>query len=616
MSFYEGLDAEKYDRQYKDRDLIKRISQFFAPYKKRLILMSVLILLMALLGASLPVFVSKGIDLVDVTAKRSSIYLIAGGVTLISFLHWLTNFFSRRVTMRTVADVLVDMSKSAFTAAAEHDLSFYDEFSSGKIVSRITSDTREFGNLVTLVTDLAAQIVESLIYTIIILNINVRLSVTLFALIPLIFLVTISLRSLSRKVTRQGMRAMATVNATIKETISGISVAKNFRQEDSIYGEFETANTVSYRVNVKRGFILTLVWPTMNLIGGVMTAVLVYYGGLTVVEGMVTAGTWYLFILSIDRFLNPVMSLSSFWTQVQTGLSAAERVFALIDAEQAVIQTANEPVSDLKGEIRFEHVGFQYKTNEIVLEDFSLDIRAGENIALVGHTGAGKSSIIKLIARFYEFQGGKILVDGKDIRQFDLTSYRKQLGIVTQAPFLFSESILDNIRYGSPQVSDQEIERISRQIGGGEWLDALPDGLHTQVGERGALLSMGQRQLVALMRVLVQKPAIFILDEATASVDPFTEWQIQQALDLILQRSTSILIAHRLSTVRSADRIIALQNGKIIEVGSHDGLILQGGYYASLYNTYFRHQSLDYKPAGLEEYLQSKVVLKPGSNQV
>ena len=614
MSFYDGLDAERYDRQYKDRDLLKRIYAYFSPFKKRLIFMSVLILVMAMLGASMPIFVSKAIDLVDINAQRSSLFLIAGGVLLIMVLHWATNYVSRRVTMRTIADVLVEMSKNAFSAAAEHDLSFYDEFPSGKIVSRITSDTREFGNLVSLVTDLAAQIIESILYTVIILTINVKLSLYLFALIPLIFVVTISLRSLSRKVTRQGMRAMANVNSTIKETISGISVAKNFRQEGSIYTDFDKANQVSYRMNVLRGFILTLVWPTMNLIGGVMTAALVYYGGLTVVQGIVTAGTWYLFILSIDRFLYPVMNLSSFWTQVQTGLSAAERVFALIDADPAVVQTANEPVGQLDGRIEFQNVCFRYKNNEPVLDHFSLDIRAGENLAVVGHTGAGKSSIIKLIARFYEFQEGRILIDGKDIRSFDLNSYRKQLGIVTQVPFLFSESILDNIRYGSPDTTDAEIESIARKIGGGEWLDAMPDGLHTQVGERGALLSMGQRQLVALMRVLVQKPAIFILDEATASVDPFTEWQIQQALSLILQRSTSILIAHRLSTVKSADRIIAVQDGQIIEEGNHDSLIQQGGYYASLYNTYFRHQSLDYKPAGLEEYLKSKVVYNPGSS--
>ena len=229
-----------------------------------------------------------------------------------------------------------------------------------------------------------------------------------------------------------------------------------------------------------------------------------------------------------------------------------------------------------------------------MLEDFNLHIQPGENLALVGHTGAGKSSVAKLIARFYEFQGGNILIDGQDIRSFDLATYRTHLGIVSQVPFLFSGSVLENIRYARQEITDSEILSLARQIGDGEWLETLPDGLETEVGERGARLSMGQCQLVSLMRVLVQKPEIFVLDEATASIDPFTEWQIQQALNLILKQATSILIAHRLSTVKSADRIIVMDHGKVIEEGSHTGLLNAGGHYASLYNTYFRHQSLEY----------------------
>jgi ATP-binding cassette subfamily B protein len=214
-----------------------------------------------------------------------------------------------------------------------------------------------------------------------------------------------------------------------------------------------------------------------------------------------------------------------------------------------------------------------------------------------------------LIARFYEFQGGRLLIDGMDIRGFDLASYRQQLGIVSQTPFLFSGTVIENICYACRQASETEIYAIARQIGDGEWLETLPQGLETEVGERGARLSMGQRQLVSLMRVLAQKPSIFILDEATASIDPFTEWQIQQALNLILAQSTSILIAHRLSTVRSADRIIVMDNGQIIETGNHAGLLEKGGHYATLYNTYFRHQSLEFRPEGLDEFLEYKMRL-------
>jgi len=287
-------------------------------------------------------------------------------------------------------------------------------------------------------------------------------------------------------------------------------------------------------------------------------------------------------------------NLSAFWSQFQSALSATERIFALMDAEPVVIQQANTPVEKLRGDIRFDHVDFRYREKEQVLKDFSLHIRAGESVALVGHTGAGKSSIAKLVTRFYEFQAGRLFIDDRDIRTLDLRSYRRQLGIVSQTPFLFAGTVADNIRYAVPSLSDAEVERIAGQIGHGDWIETLPEGLQTNVGERGSRLSMGQRQLVVLARMLAQDPGIFILDEATASIDPFTESQIQEALRLILHNRTSIVIAHRLSTVKAADRILVLQRGRIIEEGNHDQLMQQGGHYADLYNTYFRHQSLEY----------------------
>jgi ATP-binding cassette subfamily B protein len=594
MGFFSSLDAEKYDRTYSDRDLARRIVGYFAPQRKRLVLISLLTLLVAGAGALLPVIVSRGIDLLEGLPQLVSLLLVAGAVLLVGVSIWFFNFGLRRLTSTAISEVVAQLSIDAYAASVEHDLSFYDEFSSGKIVSRITSDTRDFGELVTLITDVFSMFIESLILAIVLVNIQWQLSLYVFAMIPVVLVFGIAYRTVARKVTRQGMRAMANVNSTIKETVSGIAVAKNFRQEGGIYAEFNNANETSYRVNVRRGLALSVVFPTLNALAVIATAVMVLAGGHSVIEGAVSLGAWYLFILSLDRFLFPIMNLTSFWTSIQNGLSASERVFALIDTPTVVVQNASNPVPQLKGQIEFENVSFHYKESEQILTDFDLRIKPGENLAVVGHTGAGKTSVAKLIARFYEFQGGRLLIDGHDIRSFNLEEYRRQLGVVSQVPFLFSGTVAENIRYARRDASEAEILTLAKRIGGGEWLDTLPQGLDSQVGERGGRLSMGQRQLVALMRVLVQCPTIFILDEATASIDPFTEWQIQQALDLILKQSTSILIAHRLSTVKSADRIIVMENGGIIEEGNHTQLLAGGGHYATLYNTYFRHQSLEY----------------------
>jgi ATP-binding cassette subfamily B protein len=596
MSFFSGLDTEGYDRQYSDRQLMQRIATYFRPYGVQLIWITLFTLLIAGTGVAVPLLVARVVGDLSISGEAgAAIFWLTGAVLLAGVCSWAANWVRRRMTVRVVGNIVLTLRTDAFRAAASHDLSFYDEYASGKVVSRITSDTQEFGQMVVLVTDLVSQVIEAVILGVILLIIDWKLTLILFAVLPLVFGAALGFRKLARKVTRSGMRAMANVNATIKETVSGIAVAKNFRQEASIFDEFEKANWQSYHVNVRRGLVLSLVFPVLNALSGAAMALMVYAGGFSVAQGVVTAGAWYLFLQSLDRFFFPVLNLSAFWAQVQQGLSAAERVYALIDAEPQVVQTAQKPAPVLRGEIRFEGVWFRYTDKDPVLCDFNLHIRPGETVALVGHTGAGKSTIAKLTARFYEFQKGRILIDGQDIRSFDLASYRAQLGIVSQTPFLFAGTVAENICYACPdKVVLAEIEALARQVGDGEWLESLPDGLQTQVGERGALLSMGQRQLVSLMRVLVHRPAIFILDEATASVDPFTEWQIQQALNLILSKTTSILIAHRLSTVKAADRIIVLQDGKIIEEGNHHGLLASGGHYATLYNTYFRHQSLAY----------------------
>jgi ATP-binding cassette subfamily B protein len=594
MGFFSGLGDEAYDRQYEDRELVQRIITYFKPHRKRLLLVSFFLATIAAAGAATPIIVSQGVNVLAEDSGNQTMHWVVLAVLITGIYAWGGNWVRRRFLIRIVGDVILKLRTDAFRAASEHDLSFYDEFSSGRIVSRITSDTRDFGQLIVIVTDLITQMVQATILGIILITIEWRLSLYVFGFLPLLFLAAQSFRNWARKATRRGMKAMANVNAAIKETVSGIAVAKNFRQELTIFEEFDSSNQASFRVNLQRGFVLALVFPTLNILGGLASGILVYVGGINAIEGVVSVGAWYLFLLSLDRFFFPILNLSAFTAQVQSGLSASERVFALIDAETVLEQTDQLIVPTLKGDIRFEALNFRYSEKETIFNNFNLHIKPGESVALVGHTGAGKSSIAKLVARFYEFQGGKIRIDGHNIRSLDLNSYRSQLGIVSQIPFLFSGTVAENICYACAHVGEDEVGEIAREIGGGEWLESLPEGVRTQVGERGNRLSMGQRQLVSLLRVLVQRPAIFILDEATASIDPFTEWQIQQTLNLILANSTSILIAHRLSTIKAADRIIVLEEGRIIEEGNHDSLLSEGGHYANLYNTYFRHQSLQY----------------------
>lgn len=590
----DGLDADAYDREYSDRALLRRIVAYFRAQARPMLVVAAAIFAGSLTDTAVPILISRGIDMVVAKPATQVMVLLVISILVLSSISWGLNFLRQWLGAVAIGNVTLKIREDAFNATMGHDLSFFDDQPTGKLVSRVSSDTDGFAETVSLTMNLISQLMLVVLMGGVLLFINLQLGLITLAMAPFVAAISLVFRRIARETSLHSRRIMARVNAHIEESISGIAVAKVFRQEKAVHDDFIKINQQAYRVNFRQGIVLNTFFPVFNATAGIGTAIVVYYGGLNTASGAMSVGDWYLFIQALMFFWFPLTQIASFWSQFQNGLSASERVFGLIDADPRVVQTGDAPADDVQGGFDFRGVRFSYQPTETVLPDFSLTIEPGESIALVGHTGSGKTSIVRLVARFYEFQEGRLHVDGRDIRSFNLASYRRQIGIVPQSPFLFSGTVGENIRYGRPDANDADVLRAVEHIAGGNWLDDLPNGLDTDVGERGGRLSMGQRQLVALARVMLHDPAVFMLDEATASVDPFTEVQIQDGIEAIMRDRTSIVIAHRLYTVQHADRILVLDSGRILEEGTHQSLLAAGGHYAELYDTYFRHQSLEY----------------------
>ena len=592
---YDGLSAEGYDRRYGDRELVGRILGYFRAERRAMLMVSAAIVTGALIGVALPIVLSRIID--HVATAGFSLRAVAagvGGILLLSLSDWGFSALDRALSARAVSNVVLRLRRAVFDAILGHDLSFFDRYATGGVVSRVLSDTQAFSEVVMMTIDVVGQVVLTVLIFAYLFTIDVPLTLIALILVPAMFSVAIAFRRLSRRVVTQSRRSVADVSGHVHETMSGIAVAKSFGKEQLLYEQFAPVNERSARFGWRHDVVFSSFIPVLGTIAGLGSAALVYAGGMRADFGGLTIGEWYLYLLTVRLLWYRLTVIASFWSQFQLGLGAGERVFALLDADPQVVQTGSAPVPEVSGHIELRNVSFHYKEDEGVFDDFSLTVHPGETLALVGHTGSGKSSITKLVARFYEFQGGEILVDGRDIRTLDLTGYRSHLGFVTQVPFLFNGSVLDNIRYGRGDADDEAVASAAARVGGGDWIGTLRQGLATEVTERGRNLSMGQRQLIALSRVLLQDPAVLILDEATASIDPLTEALVQEGMEELLRARTAIVIAHRLSTIKRADRIVVLRSGKIIEEGAHEDLLQALGHYAELYNAYFRHQSLEY----------------------
>ena len=598
MGLYAGLMREDQKRNYSDRELFFRYIKRITLFKRSVIRIAIFIIISA--GADIlnPLLLSYVVD--EFIKIDPNYFLILGASFFYIILYgiiWLMFYLQYKEIAKFVPFFAERLRMDIFDKLQEQDMSFFDNHQTGGLNTRVTNDVVDFGDITFLIVETIGNLFLSGLTLAILLWLNAFLALIALATVPLIFLMMFSLRKLARTVSRKYRKALDNVNISMVELVEGIHVCKSYGQESMVSEQFDETNKNYF----KSGFRLTAITHLWRrLLGFVSTLtfiVIMYIGGQLVFRDLLSPGRLFIFYLYLPTFFRPIMVLATFFPQFSTGMAAYERILEILDATPNVNQNSGAiDVGKVEGEIEFENVDFSYNSNEMVFKGLNLKIKKGEKLAIVGHTGSGKTSLVSLLARYYEFQGGSIKIDGIDIRNMSLGSYRKNLGIVQQDVFLFSGTIEENIRYGRQDASEEDLKNAVTAVHADELIEYLPEGFQTQVGERGKGVSAGQRQLISFARALLTNPKILILDEATSSVDAYTEAIIQEALDVLLSNRTSIIIAHRLSTVVNADRIIVMDHGQIIEEGDHSSLLAKGGKYAQLYKQYFEHQSLDWQP--------------------
>jgi ATP-binding cassette subfamily B protein len=504
-----------------------------------------------------------------------------------------------RVMQRVAQDSMYDLRKEIFFHLQHLPMSFYDRSPVGRLVTRVTTDVDALNDLFT--TGVAAMVNDALLlilFIFIMMRMNWRLALATFSVMPLIVLATWLFRGRVRDANRRIRTAIARINAFLQEHISGMSVVQLFNRErkaSSQFAELNRQHMVAYKDAI---LAFALFYPAVEFLGVAAILVVFWYGGLGVFAGAVTIGILTAFMQYAQRFFQPIQDLSEKFNILQTAMTASERIFKLLDEPLSPTETISAREIQIGGDIEFRNVWFAYhggaepKEEDWVLRDVSFHVRPGQTMAVVGHTGAGKTTIIQLLLRFYEIQKGQIFVDGMDIRQLDAHTLRRQLGIVLQDPFLFTGTLESNVRLGTERIDRAAVERALIEVGLGPFLATLPQGLDTPVSERGGTFSVGQRQLISFARALAHDPRLLILDEATSSVDTTTERLIRKALDRLLTGRTAIVIAHRLSTIQYADCILVFHKGRLREQGTHRELLAQRGIYYRLYQLQYKEQEL------------------------
>jgi ATP-binding cassette subfamily B protein len=588
-----------------------RILRYTKPYAKQVIVVSALMMLAVVSNLIDPLLFRFAID-AGIAKKDLRALLALAGVMIVRLV--IIKYASRaqiRGTHKIGQNILYDLRQELFNRVEGLPFSFFDHRPVGKVISRVTNDVNHIQVLASsVVLNVISQLVTQVGIIAIVLYLNWRMALLSFTTLPFLIFVLTKVRWSLEKAWGDTRKAVAEINAHLNETVQGLQVIQAFGREEVNSQKFSKGNRKYFKSHMRAISIDQAFWPLADFIGAVGTALVIWYGAGEYFAGRLSLGLIVAFVDYLGKFWRPINTFSRVWSQVLSAMASAERVFGIIDQEtendesinmarKAAAATASgsgaaeaslDVLPRITGEVTFENVSFGYRADTPVLHDVSLHVKPGETIALVGPTGAGKTTIVNLLARFYIATGGRVLVDGHDLSVADLSTYRSQLGMVLQDTFIFSGTIMENLKFGKLDATQEEVERAVEAACAKGFIEDMPGKFDAEVKERGSNLSSGQRQLLAFARALLADPRILILDEATSSIDPETERLIQQAMKTLLQGRTSFIIAHRLSTVRAADRILVIDDGRIVEEGTHDELAVTGGHYAQLYEAQFRRQ--------------------------
>jgi len=572
---------------------LRGLAGLLRPYRGRVALMLLTLLVATAASLAPPFLVGQAIDRGIGGGQLGTLWVIVALFVLAAVVNWVATYAQTYLVAWVGQRALQDLRIRIFAHLQRLSIGFYSRNRAGVLISRMTNDVQALDQLVTdgVVTLFASTL--TLVGTAgILLYMDVGLALITFTAFPIIALGSLAFRIVSANAYKLTREKIALITAYLQETLSGIRVVRAFGQEAHHERRFESLNDDNRDANMKTVYLNAAYFPAVELLSAVATAVILVYGGAQVISGDgVTIGVLAAFVLYLQNFFDPIQQLSQLYTTYQAGMAALDKIFELLDEEPDVVELPDAmELPRVRGEIRFENVSFSYAAPDtsdadaaLALGGVDLTIPPGQTVALVGATGAGKSTFAKLVSRLYDPTDGRVLIDGHDLRDVTERSLRSQLGTVPQEAFLFSGTIAENIAFGRPDASREEVEAAATAVGAHEFVERLPEGYDTEVGERGGHLSAGQRQLVAFARAAASDPRVLILDEATSNVDVHTEQRIEQGLRRLLAGRTAIVIAHRLSTIRSAGRIVVLEHGHVAEQGTHDELLEVGGAYARLY---------------------------------